>query len=196
MPLGLDASLGAFTAGYLTDRISHRHPNAVALIPGWALILCVPFYWVGFSVESIPLALASLLVGNLLHYSYLGAQYTICQGVASTRSRATAVAIMLFVANLIGYGMGPLFVGFLSDALMVGHLEQTAGNLIQAAACDGSAADLAARLGADQAAMCLESKAAGLQQAILAGVSLYALGGLLYLLCCKTLQRDLVAKAH
>lgn len=196
VPLGLAASLGAFTAGYLTDRISHRHPNAVALIPGWSLVLSVPFYWVGFSVESIPIALASLLVGNLLHYSYLGAQYTICQGVASTRSRATAVAIMLFVANLIGYGMGPLFVGFLSDALMVGHLAETAGGAIQAAACDGSAADLLAGLGADQAAQCLEAKAVGLQQAILAAVSLYALGGVLYLLCCKTLQRDLVAKAH
>jgi hypothetical protein len=103
---------------------------------------------------------------------------------------------MLFVANLIGYGMGPLFVGFLSDALMVGHLAETAGQAIQAAACDGSAADLMASLGGDQAALCLEAKAVGLQQAILAVVSLYALGGLLYLLCCKTLQRDLVARAH
>ncbi|MDJ0879446.1 MAG: MFS transporter [Halieaceae bacterium] len=195
VPLGLAASLGAFSAGYLTDRISHRHPNAVALIPGWSLILSVPFYWMGFSVDSIPLALASLLVGNLLHYSYLGAQYTICQGVASTRSRATAVAIMLFVANLIGYGMGPLFVGFLSDALMVSQLEQAAGS-VMAAACDGSASDLAARLGADQVTLCLQARAAGLQQAILAAVTLYALGGLLYLLCCKTLQHDLVAKAH
>ena len=196
VPLGLAASLGAFTAGYLTDRISHRHPNAVALIPGWSLILSVPFYWLGFSTESIPLALGALLVGNLLHYSYLGAQYTICQGVASTRSRATAVAIMLFVANLIGYGMGPLFVGFLSDALMTGHLEQLAGSVMQAGACDGSASDLATRLGADAAALCLEARATGLQQAILVSVSLYALGGLFYLLCCRSLQRDLVAKAH
>ena len=196
VPLGLAASFGAFAAGYLTDRISHRHPNAVALIPGWSLVFSVPLYWVGFSSESIPIALATLLVANMLHYSYLGAQYTICQGVASTRSRATAVAIMLFVANLIGYGLGPLFVGFLSDFLMEGHLAQLAGSTIQATACDGSASDLAARLGADQAAVCLEAKAAGLQQAILFTVSIYAVGGLLYLLCCKTLQRDLVAKAH
>lgn len=196
VPLGLAASLGAFSAGYLTDRLSHRHPNALALIPGWGLVLSVPLYWLGFSTESIPLALASLLIANVLHYSYLGAQYTICQGVASTRSRATAVAILLFVVNLIGYGLGPLFVGFLSDALMLGQLEQAAGSVMQATACDGSAVDLAARLGAEKAALCLEARAAGLQQAILVTVSLYALGGLLYLLCCKTLQRDLVAKAH
>ncbi len=195
VPLGLAASLGAFAAGYFTDRISHRHPNAVALIPGWSLIFSVPLYWLGFSTQSIPLALGSLLIANMLHYSYLGAQYTICQGVASTRSRATAVAIMLFVANLIGYGMGPLFVGFLSDALMSGQLEQTASS-VMAAACEGSASDLTARLGAEQAALCLDARAAGLQQAIRVTVTLYAVGGLLYLLCCKTLQRDLVAKAH
>jgi len=32
-----------------------------------------------------------------LHYGYLGAQYTICQGVASPQSRATAVALFLFI---------------------------------------------------------------------------------------------------
>jgi len=196
VPLGLAASLGAFAAGYITDRISHRHPKAVALIPGWGLVLSVPFYWMGFSTESIALALASLLIANMLHYSYLGAQYTICQGVASTRSRATAVAIMLFLANLVGYGMGPLFIGFVSDALMAGHLQEAAGSVIQATACDGSASDLAARLGADEAALCLEARAAGLQQSILITVTLYALGGLLYLLCSRSLQRDLVAGAH
>ena len=31
------------------------------------------------------------------------------------RARAMATAVLLFVANLIGYGFGPLFIGAISD---------------------------------------------------------------------------------
>ena len=31
------------------------------------------------------------------------------------RVRAMAIAVLLFIANLIGYGFGPLFIGYTSD---------------------------------------------------------------------------------
>ena len=92
VPLGLAASLGAFLTGYLTEKMSGRFPNVVAWLPGVMLIMCVPLYWIGFTTNSVPLALAVLLFAAALHYGYLGAQYTICQGVASPQSRAPAVA--------------------------------------------------------------------------------------------------------
>lgn len=168
VPLGLAASLGAFTAGYLTDRYSHSNPNAVAIIPGLGLIACVPLYWIGLTTNSVSLALIALLAANVLHYSYLGAQYTICQGVASARSRATAVAIMLFIVNLIGYGLGPLFVGYLSDVLTT----TAQSNVLE------------------------NARALGLTQSMKITVTLYALGGVLYLLTAKSLQKDLVSKLH
>lgn len=195
VPLGLAASFGAFGAGFLAERLSGKHPNAVAWIPGIGLILCVPFYWLGFSTDSIPLSLGLLLVGNILHYSYLGSQYTICQGVASARSRATAVAIMLFVVNLIGYGLGPLFVGLMSDVFMQSQLLASQfGTELTATMCDGKAADLLAVLGPAQTKACLAAKAGGLQQSILVSVTIYGLAGILYLVTCKTLQKDLVSK--
>ena len=33
--------------------------------------------------------------------------------------RAMATAVLLFIANLIGYGFGPLFIGFTSDVFFV-----------------------------------------------------------------------------
>ena len=41
------------------------------------------------------------------------------QSLVQPNCRATATAIMLFIANLVGLGMGPLAVGLLSDALAV-----------------------------------------------------------------------------
>ena len=35
------------------------------------------------------------------------------------RVRAMATAVLLFVANLIGYGFGPLFIGAISDIFFV-----------------------------------------------------------------------------
>ena len=39
------------------------------------------------------------------------------QGMVRLRMRALASAILLFIINIIGLGLGPLFVGFLSDTL-------------------------------------------------------------------------------
>jgi hypothetical protein len=39
------------------------------------------------------------------------------QSVAPVAMRATAAAITLFILNFIALGLGPLFVGILSDAL-------------------------------------------------------------------------------
>ena len=125
-PLGIAASFGAFAAGWLTEKLSGKYPNAVAWVPGWWLILCVPLYWIGFYVDNLTVAFAVLLVGVILHYGYLGAQYTISQGVASARARATAVAIFLFIVNIIGYGGGPLVMGIVSDYLMAADLAASA----------------------------------------------------------------------
>ena len=39
------------------------------------------------------------------------------QGLAKLRMRALASAIVLFIANLIGLGLGPLVVGVINDQL-------------------------------------------------------------------------------
>ena len=58
-------------------------------------------------------------IGAVFHYSYLGAQYNISQGVVSNRSRATAIAVLLILVSLIGNGIGPYFVGFMSDFMQL-----------------------------------------------------------------------------
>ncbi len=195
VPLGLAASFGAFAAGYLTERMSARYPNVVAWLPGGMLIACVPMYWIGFTTDSVPLALSVMLVAAVLHYGYLGAQYTICQGVASPRSRATAVAIFLFVVNLLGYGCGPLFLGILSDILMTNNLVASQFSLeLTPLLCKGTSEQLISVLGNAKAQACMTASAEGLRWAIVYTVSIFSVAGALYLYCCKTLQEDLVAK--
>jgi hypothetical protein len=49
---------------------------------------------------------------------FLGPSFAMTQALVKVRMRALAAAILLFVLNLIGLGLGPWFVGLLSDRLI------------------------------------------------------------------------------
>jgi predicted MFS family arabinose efflux permease len=191
VPLGLAATAGAFFAGFLTERISQKYATSVAWIPGIMLIISVPFYWMGFSTNDPAAATMFLLVGAFMHYSYLGAQYTISQGVVDARSRATSVAIMLFIVNLIGYGLGPLVAGYMSD-VFAGN--QLANSNLTLSACKGTDADLLKSIGAAQLGICRAAAADGLQTALRLFTTIYGIAGLFYLWTSRTLDKDIVAR--
>jgi hypothetical protein len=48
---------------------------------------------------------------------YLGPTFAMTQSLVLPHMRALASAILLFIINLVGLGLGPWFVGMLSDAL-------------------------------------------------------------------------------
>lgn len=195
VPAGIAATIGIFVAGFATEKLSGHFRNAVVIIPGIGLILCMPFYIFAFSTSNLSLAIVALLCGSMFHYTYLGAQYTVGQGVADPKSRATAIAILLFIVNIIGYAGGPPFVGWLSDFLISSQLAASpfAADLAPAV-CKGTLEVLTQNLGAEKAATCLNANASGLGGALTFTTGIYGLCGLLYLFASKTLQNDLVAK--
>ena len=195
VPIGLAATAGALSAGWLTQKASARFVNAVAWIPAFGFAACVPFYWIGLNTSNLTVALLALMAASLLHFFYLGAQYTIGQGVVGARSRATAIAILLFIVNLIGYGLGPLFVGALSDFLTLGHL--VGADLaaeIALESCKGRPAEVLAALGPVKARACLDASGAGLRQALSYTVLLYLLAAAAMAATSRTLQKDMVAR--
>ena len=97
-------------------------------MPALGLTLSIPFYVFAFTTESLLFAAIGLIIGGFVKYGYIAAQYTIGQGVV-TWVRAMAIAVLLFIANLIGYGFGPLFIGYTSDVLLVPQLGVAAEEL-------------------------------------------------------------------
>ncbi|MEZ5939440.1 MAG: MFS transporter [Hyphomonadaceae bacterium] len=185
------ASIGVGLTGWIAEKIVKKRPNAIAWLPGWGLIICVPFYLWGFSSSSLTIALIGISLGALVKYGYLAAQYTIGQGVVGMRSRATSTAILLFIINLFGYGGGPPFIGFVSDILfnMSAAAEGLEGFARQS--CKG---DALAALSEAQQAFCGRAEASALQNSLLITSALYVLPGLCFFMCLRTLQKDLVAK--
>jgi hypothetical protein len=67
------------------------------------------FFWLIFAVG----------IGNF----YQATSFSQTQGIVEIRMRSVAAAILLFIINIIGLGLGPQFVGILSD-----YLRPTYGN--------------------------------------------------------------------
>ena len=60
-------------------------------------------------------ALAMSVVPGLLFNVYLGNTLSMTHGLVGLRMRALASAILFFILNMIGLGLGPAFTGFLAD---------------------------------------------------------------------------------
>ena len=52
---------------------------------------------------------------------WYGPVFACAQSLVKPRTRATASAVILFVINLIGLGLGPLLAGIISDAFAIQH---------------------------------------------------------------------------
>ena len=193
VPLSLAAAAGTLFLGFLVERISHKYPSSIAWLTGCFLLAAVPLYWIGFSSNNLATARIFIGVAAFLHYGYLGAQYTICQGVVDARSRATAIAIMLLIINIFGYGLGPLTIGYLSDVFAGQHL---AGSGIALGLCKGTEAALLQTLGAAKLAICHEATAQGLRAAIKAVTLVFVAGGIFYLWTSRTMDKDMVARMN
>ena len=122
-PLSLAAAFGTFLGGFISEKLEPKFHSVVAWLPAVNLSLAIPLYVSAFYfAPNIQVAFVLWIIAAILHYSYLGSQYSIATAIASPRSRATSVAILLLLVSLIGNGIGPVFVGMLSDHLMAGEI--------------------------------------------------------------------------
>jgi len=119
--LGLGMGGGILVSGRVLDRFVRRSRTAYAVIPAITLALAAPFYVAFVWAPSWPLALIFLLGPNFLNYFYLSASVALVQEEVRPDQRVTSGALLLLIMNLIGLGLGPTFVGFVSDMLRDSH---------------------------------------------------------------------------
>jgi len=122
----IGGAAGTYIGGMLSDRLAtRRHDSryylwvpAVSLLIGFPLSQGVLF----FDDTRIVIALLSPVV--MCSAAYLAPSITATYGLVGIRERALASAVLLFIINLIGLGLGPLLAGIASDQLRQMFLER------------------------------------------------------------------------
>ena len=113
---GLSGATGTFLGGFPADRLGLRDIRWYVWIPMLGgLSAMIPAYYT-LLAESTTLIIAAMIPSQILGALYLGPCIATCHNLVSPGMRAMASAILYFVLNIIGLGMGPLTVGILSDA--------------------------------------------------------------------------------
>ena len=123
--IGLTGIIGTYLGGYLGDRMGKKDKRWYMGIPGIATIISVPFAVLFYTTGDPMLAIVLAIPGAILGPMYLGPTFAMTQTLVPPAMRSTASAILLFVLNLIGLGLGPVFAGFLSDTLRPGYGEES-----------------------------------------------------------------------
>ncbi len=123
--IGLTGMIGTYLGGYLGDRMGKKDKRWYMGVPGIATIISVPFAVLFYTTGDPMLAIVLAIPGAILGPMYLGPTFAMTQTLVPPAMRSTASAILLFVLNLIGLGLGPVFAGFLSDTLKPEYGEES-----------------------------------------------------------------------
>lgn len=181
---GLSLAIGLLAGSYGTDWLSKRDGRW----PAWGAAIglsLAPFpYWMAFAAESRYAASMLLVLAGSTLLLFFGPTSGMIQNLLEPRMRATGAALYAMLYTMIGAGLGPVFVGFVSDRLAT----RTFG-VDYAAQCPHGLPPEGAASALTKA--CSDASATGVQQALMLSVCVFFLSALLYMLGARTLREDM-----
>ena len=120
---GGSAALGILSSGYLADRIAKRKGilwlPLVGHILGWLSIVTYLLWPKGLGDEllfaGIPFAMIFCASASFFSVWWFSPSITLLTTIVPANQRALAISMQTVCITLLGVGLGPMLVGFLSD---------------------------------------------------------------------------------
>ncbi len=177
-------SIGLMVGSFGTDWLAKRD----ARWPAWGGAIglsTAPFiYFVAFNTQNIVAATALLILAGSFLMIFYAPTSGMIQNLLEPRMRATGIAIFAMLYTLIGSGLGPPFIGFVSDVMAAAAYTGDFG-----ADCPGGVA--ANRSDTALASACNAATSIGIQRALMVAVCIFFVAGLFYFLASRSLREDL-----
>jgi MFS family permease len=115
--IGVGGAAATVGVAFLSDRLGRQDARWYAWLTIISGLVSIPLLVVALTVEDGRMA--------LLYFAIPGAFAAVCvpplmavtHALVANRMRALSSAIVLFILNLVGLGLGPVTVGFVSDRL-------------------------------------------------------------------------------
>jgi len=114
---GVGGALGTYLGGYLADKFGSKDMRWYLWVPAIPAIFGPILIVSGMFASDSTHALGYLFISTVFGALYLGPVIALTHTLVSPSMRAMASAILFFILNLIGLGLGPLTVGIISDSL-------------------------------------------------------------------------------
>ena len=112
-PIGI---LGTLMAGALTEKIGVTNPARMTMLMALLAFLYIPA--ILFAVSGGPWIMLAGFCAHLFFHMFVSTPgYAMCMNIAGGHLRGTTTAILQVLSNLIGFGIGPMVGGVLSDLL-------------------------------------------------------------------------------
>lgn len=112
---GVASLIGTVLGGKVADHFGPGNPRHYLTPAAIAYAAAVPIYLLVYSVYDWRVAAGLLFIAMLLDSMSYGPSWAAIQSVTPSRSRGMAVAMKLLVQSVVGGGLGPVILGFLSD---------------------------------------------------------------------------------
>lgn len=117
---GIGGLAGTFIGGWLSDRMANKTDDAnwYIWIPLISTIAAIPFAINTFLfMDTGTAATVSWLIPVFFGGFYLAPCIAMTHGMVGLRMRALSSAVLYFVLNLIGLGLGPILTGYAADLM-------------------------------------------------------------------------------
>ena len=112
---GVAGVLAVYSSGVLADHLGRRDLRWHFWIPAIGGLLSIPFSVLAYTAQSATWAIVWIAVATLGNHQYSAIGHAVLQGLVKPRMRAVMSATALFAMNAIGFGLGPVVLGELSD---------------------------------------------------------------------------------
>lgn len=181
---GIAGALGSLIGGYLADRGGRRDKRWYVWVPAIGAMLSTPLYILAFTQTDWMLAVALMIVMTTFVSFWTGPTFSAAHAMVDSRMRASASAIILVLAAIIGNGLGPAAMGLVSD-LLAGHYFAL-GDFSEL--CPAGKA--LPEAGEAVLAACRQASSDGIRYAIVSFSFIFFIAGLFYLYAGRTLRQD------
>jgi MFS family permease len=113
--ISIGGMIGVLSGGYIANRWFAGNERGQMRMSAVSIALSFPCYIAFLLLPQKHLALAMLLPTMLVFNLFVASTYALMQRLVPDAMRATTMAVIMLLYNLIGMGVGPQAVGILSD---------------------------------------------------------------------------------
>ena len=115
LALGIGGGLGAMAGGAITARAARRDPRAYLTLPALTMVVFAIALLLAVWTDSLVICFSAVAVAAFTQFYLMGPYFAIVQRLAPLRGRAVATAFFFFILSFVGLGLGPYYVGRMSD---------------------------------------------------------------------------------